>query len=53
LVSLICLTAQLLNEVLLIGGTANVSTIRGHLHRATTRLLGFHRLDRASFVWLT
>jgi hypothetical protein len=45
--------AQLLKEVLLIGGTANVSTVRSHLHRVTTRPLDFHRLDRASFVWFT
>jgi hypothetical protein len=31
------LTAQLLKEVLPIGSTANVSTIRSHLHRVATR----------------
>jgi hypothetical protein len=51
LVSLLCLTAQRLKEVLLIGGTVIVLTIRGHLHGVTTRLLDFHRLDRVSFVW--
>jgi len=43
--------AQLLKEVLLIGGAADVSTMRSHLHRVTTRPLDFHWLDRASFVW--